>query len=181
MKARPGWVAPARCPTPLSGPAARPRCPPYLVTELVAGEAEDLEPAGAVALLQLVELQEVARGRASERRHIGHQQHLAPQRAQRHGLRRAQGPRRHPRQTRRTPDRCHRRHAAHCRRSDPAPAAAALCPPRPAGSRLRPRAGPAAPERCPAQASPPRPGPPAPPGLGGAMPGPALKGSRFDQ
>lgn len=103
--------------SPLPSPAPRAPRPPYLVTELVAGEAEDLEPAGAVALLQLVELQEVARGRASERRHIGHQQHLAPQRAQRQRLRRAQGPRRQPRQPRqrrRSPARCRRRHGAHC-------------------------------------------------------------------
>ena len=64
-----------------------------LVPELVAGEAEHAQPAGPVALLQLVELQEVARGGASERRHVDHQQHFAPQRAQRQRLSRAQRPR----------------------------------------------------------------------------------------
>lgn len=84
-----------RLPAPLLTPGPHPQ---YLVAELVAGEAEDLQPAGPEAALQLVELQEVAGGGASERRHVHHQQHLAPQRAERQRLRRAQRPRRDPRQ-----------------------------------------------------------------------------------
>lgn len=169
MRARPGR-------RPLSAP--RFRRSPYLVTELVAGEAEDLEPAGAVALLQLIELQEIALGRASERRHIGHQQHLALQRAQGQRLRRAQGPRRQPRQPRHTPGRSRCRHGAHCPPSGPAPAPVPAAAPRPAPSRpVPPRSAPpgaastpprAAARRSPAlsaRASPPN-GPPAPPGLG---------------
>lgn len=77
---------------------------------MVAGEAEHAQPAGPVALLQLVELQEVARGGASERRHVDHQQHFAPQRAQRQRLSRAQRPRYDARQ----PRCCHGRSAPLC-------------------------------------------------------------------
>lgn len=84
-----------RLPAPLLAPGTHPQ---YLVPELVAGEAEDLQPAGPEAALQLAELQKVAGGGASERRHVHHQQHLAPQRAERQRLRRAQRPRRDPRQ-----------------------------------------------------------------------------------
>lgn len=107
VRARPGTGG--------SSPLPGPRRPPYLVPELVAGEAEDLQPAGAVPPLQLVELQEVAGGGASERRHVGHQHHLPQQRAQRQRLRRAQRPRRHSRQPARHRARSRRRHGQHCR------------------------------------------------------------------
>lgn len=113
-----------------------------LVPELVAGEAEDEQPAGPEAPLQLAELQEVAGGGASERRHVHHQQHLAPQRAEPQRLRRAQRPRRDPLQPL-------GRHGSSLTDSPtagppPRPPAPRPAPPRPAPPR---QAAPALPER----------------------------------
>lgn len=115
----------------------------FLVPELVAGEGEDLQPAGPVPLLQVVQLQEVAGRGASERRHVDHQQHLSPQRAERQRLRRAQRPRRHgPEPRRASPLSCScRRHGEHCRRAGPPPASRSPPlrpgPPRTAQPRVR--------------------------------------------
>lgn len=50
---------------------------PHLMAELVAGNSQDNEPVGGVALMELVHLGVIPGGRASERRHILNQHHLA--------------------------------------------------------------------------------------------------------
>lgn len=59
----------------------------YLVTKLVRGESQDGETLRAETPLQFTELSEVPGRCASERSHVGNQQHLSPQRAQINGLR----------------------------------------------------------------------------------------------
>lgn len=51
----------------------------YLMAELVAGHSQDNEPLASVALVELVHLGVIPGGRASERRDVLNEDHLAPQ------------------------------------------------------------------------------------------------------